>query len=367
MNINMNTKSVYIFPDTMPKEEIMFPLVQFFEQVVYLRPVENDPPEPETLTPLCREAVAANLINYNCPAPLEEHRERFLHLVRELQARPDEFAAQLSNLSLAGLGQKNSESKTTIISTLLQQKGIKEKQQELRSMVLWQARLVLTLGEFFDRDQAELLNNLEQISQKEKGLLAKLREDKQQPFSFTETLSRRNEKTGKQRSLRLKAWSRLLGLGRKGNITPMTVFVTASRDAFDLLTEQYQTEQNQHPVKIIELELPVTCIEENPVEKIIAFKDEAASLLQSIQKIDPAAASSNNDNIAAFNTNWTTLLEKHYPSSDSSRCLLTLYALPGAAAEKLFLETFGRDETDIQFNTPTPVSDSPETIIGILQ
>jgi len=120
-------------------------------------------------------------------------------------------------------------------------------------------------------------------------------------------------------------------------------------------------------IKIIELELPVTCIEENPVEKIIAFKDEAASLLQSIQKIDPAAASSNNDNIAAFNTNWTTLLEKHYPSSDSSRCLLTLYALPGAAAEKLFLETFGRDETDIQFNTPTPVSDSPETIIGILQ
>jgi hypothetical protein len=360
----MNSKKynkICVFPDTMPREEILFPLVQVFEQVVYLRPVENDTPELDTYTSFCKKAVEADRLTFDCPAPLGDNRDRFLQLVKDLQNRPDDYASQLSSLSLAGLGRHNdSESKTTIISTLFKSEGGEDKQNEQRNMVLWQARLVLALGEIFDRSQASLQKNLAQISAREQGLLDELREDNQQPFALTKDLSAQNEKTDKQLRLRMKAWSRLFGLG--SNQSPCSLFVTANNDAFDLLLEQYESEQKKPPVKLIDLMLPVLS-NSQPFKKITAFKDEAKSLLNSILEFN----SSPSQNEEELRASWAEMVDNHYPPAEHPRCMLSLYTFSGITGQKLFLETFGRDENSIQFEANAASSTTPEAIIGILQ
>jgi hypothetical protein len=363
----MNTNTVCIFPDTMVKAEVLFPLVQVFEPVVYLRPVENDLPVTADLSSLCREMVDLDLVRFDCPAPLLDNRDRFVHLVHDLQHRRDDYAGQLSHLSLAGLGNSGkTETKTSIISTLLKQTGIQNEEDEQRTMILWQARLLLKLGEIFDREQKDLQENLERISVREKGLLDELRKDNEQPFSLSKITTASSEKTDSQLRLRLKAWSRLFGLGSH----PITasVFITTSRDAFDLISEHYESMHEQHPQKILKLLLPGGHENDTFAEQRTAFRDDASDLVAAVHRLLDNPETLNEEDQSALNgpeSNWATLLEQHYPAAKNSRCTLSLYSLPSVNPEKLFLETFGRDENDVKKGAEE--SGRTGVIFGILE
>ncbi len=363
----MNTNTVCIFPDTVPTDEVLFPLVQAFGPIVYLRPVENDDPAADSLPPLCRELVESGHVRFSCPAPLAEDRERFLQLVDDLQNRGGDYAGQLSNLALAGLGSsRKTETKTSIISTLLKQTGISDAEEQQLEMLLWQARLILKLAEKFDRDQVELQKNLEQIAARENGLITELREENEQPFSLTRSLAAADGRTDGQLRLRLKAWSRLFGLGSRP-ITA-TTFITTNQDSFDLLTEQYELEQNRAPRLIVKLELPGIPGDSSSVQQSAAFNDDAAELINSLKSIlaDPAAAGKQEAAApGGADSRWTELLEKHYPTAENSRCTLSLYALPGINPAALFLETFGRDEDEILHERKD--SELTGAVIGIVR
>jgi len=349
MNNEKNKTSVCIFPDTMPRAEVLFPLVQVFEQVVYLRPVENDAPAAADLSPLCREMVDLDLVRFDCPAPLLDNRDRFVRLVHDLQHRRDDYAGQLSHLSLAGLGHSGkTETKTSIISTLLKQTGIQEEEDEQRVMLLWQARLLLKLGELFDREQKDLQENLERISVREKGLLDELRKDNKQPFSLNKITTASSEKTEGQLRLRLKAWSRLFGLGSH----PITssVFITTNRDAFDLLNEQYESGHEKHPQQMLNLLLPCSRENDTFAEQLTAFRNDASDLIAAIHRVlaDPELKhEEDQSSLNGADCDWATRLEQHYPAAENSRCTLSLYSLPSVNPGRLFLETFGRDEDDV--------------------
>ncbi len=346
----MNTNSVCVFPDTIPRAEILFPLVQVFAPLVYLRPVENDPPLEQDLSPLCREMVDQNLVRFDCPAPLDDNRDRFLQLVHDLQHRRDDYAGQLSNLSLAGLGRPgNTESKTSIIGTLIKQTGIKDKQDEQQAMILWQARLMLKLAEIFDREQQELQQSLERISERENGLLDELREEDEQPFSLTRTLMRAEGHTDGQLRQRLKAWSRLFALGSR-QITS-SAFITISQDAFDLLLEQYELNEDSKPHHIVNLQLPGGRQTDTAIEQRAAFLRDAADLivlLQNMLKTPLSVDEKNHAALEATESKWAKLQEQHYPADRNGRCILSLYALPGVNPEDFFLETFGRDQDGVR-------------------
>jgi hypothetical protein len=350
MNNKKSNKSICIFPDTIARAEVLFPLVQVFEPVVYLRPVENDPPVGADLSPLCREMVDQDLVRFDCPAPLLDNRDRFLRLVHDLQHRRDDYADHLSHLSLAGLGNNRKiETKTSIISTLLKQTGIQEEQDEQRVMILWQARLLLKLGEIFDREQKGLQENLERISVKEKGLLDELRNDNKQPFSLNKSLAVNSEKTDSQLRLRLKAWSRLFGLG--SHPIASSIFITTSRDALDLLSEHYESVQKKPPKKILSLLLPGGCTNDAFAEQRTAFRNDASDLIAAIHRLLENPKSINEEDFSALNgadCKWATRLEQHYPAAENSRCTLSLYSLPFVNPGKLFLETFGRDEDNVE-------------------
>jgi len=360
----MNINKICVFPDTMLRDEIIFPLVQVFDQVVHLRPVENDIPSLKGCSSLCQQAITDHLVDFCCPAPLGDDRDRFLHLVNDLQQRPDDYAGQLTNLSLAGLGRKKDlESKSTIISTLLKQNGLNHLDHEQREMVLWQARLVLTLGEVFDREQAELQQNLDRLTRREQGLISELREDNQQPFLLTRQLTAENSATNNQLRLRLKAWSRLFGLGSEKLET--SLFVTPCQDAFDLLADHCESAYKQTPEKLFELPLALAGDDSSAMEKCQDFIN-AAGGRENIQKSlfnSPASQAKGQETTVL--ESWQHTLEKHFPTDQFGQCTLSLYAFTAAPPQKLFLESFGRDEDDMQLD-PQLASSSTSTLIGLL-
>ncbi len=363
--MNMNTQSVCIFPDTMPRAEILFPLVQVFAPVVYLRAMENDEPAAEELSPLCREMAAEELIRFAAPAPLGPNRERFLQLVHELQTRPDDYAGQLSQLSLAGLGRRKSESRTTIIGSLLKQSGLADSGEEQRELVLWQARLVLKLGDFFDRDQEELQRNLDRISALEQGLIEELREDREQPFSLTRLLNSTGGRTDNQLRLRLKAWSRLFALGESPPGT--AIFVTAGRDALELLLDRYEQDHGLMPGVDLQLLLPGGRESSDFAEQRQRFLEQSAKLQDLLAAVLEQPAAGNQEAVASLNgeeSDWAALVEENFPRAKNGRCSLSLYRLPGVNAAKLFLDTFGRDEDDLQAEENPAKTD---LLIGLLE
>jgi len=346
----MNTNTVYIFPDTMPRAELLFPLVQVFWPVVYLRPVENDVPVTADQSNLCREMVEEGLLKFNCPAPLADNRDRFLQLVHDLQHRRDDYAGQLSSLSLAGLGgRQKTETKTSIISTLLKQTGIQDEQDEQRAMILWQARLLLKLGEIFDQEQEELQQHLTRISARENGLLAELRKEDEQPFSLTKAFTAGDDRADGQQRLRLKAWSRLFALGNQQ--IDASTFITTSRDAFDLLIEQYELVQKIPAQPMLTLPLPGgRAAADTFAEQRAAFINDASGLIDDLKRLLKNPTSINEKDRITLNgpgSKWTNLLEQHYPAGKNSHCTLSLYFLPGVDPGNLFLETFGRDEDNV--------------------
>ena len=193
----MSIDLAYIFPNILPDNGLVFPLAQLFEQVVFLRPVEDDPPKIDIpFSPeIADQQGSGECINYSCPAPLAEDRDRFLALLRDIRSRPEDYAGHLGNLS-AGLGNmvRPNEQEHAIMDTLLRQTGIRtgsgehtpqaEKGQEKNasSVRLWQARLLLKLGESVDRNQAEIRRNLDRMTRQQEDLLKDLREGGREVF-----------------------------------------------------------------------------------------------------------------------------------------------------------------------------------------
>ena len=349
----------------MPRAEVLFPLVQVFTPIVYLRAVEDDIPDPANLSEPTREMIDQGLVRYDCPAPLADNRDRFLALIDDLQHRRDDYAGQLSNLSLAGLSSRKSESKTTIISTLLQQTGVDDSADEQLMQVLWQARLVLKLGESFDLEQAELKKNLERISARESGLVEELRQETSQPFSLTTSLSAADARPDGQQRLRLKAWSRLFGLGK--NRFSAGAFITTRRDSFDLLLEQYEQMHAVLPQPLLRLLLPGLQPGTDAARQRAAFQEDAAELISSCRKIlaDPDTITDQDfSDLDGAESQWARVLEKHYPLEEYPRCTLTLCHLPGVDIGKFFLETFGRDEDEAQ---EPGKKQQTGTVIGVLE
>ena len=95
----MSIDAAYIFPNILPEDNIVFPLVQLFEQLVFLRPVEDDPPEAASpfFRGLNKEQGERNRVIFTCPAPLAEDRDRFLGMLEDIFLHPEEYAGHLGN------------------------------------------------------------------------------------------------------------------------------------------------------------------------------------------------------------------------------------------------------------------------------
>lgn len=340
----MKTTSAVIFPDTVPATQLLTSLVLVFEPVVYCQAVENDD-SGKPLDAICQEMLDLSYCNLHIPAPLEEDRERFLHLVRGLKNNRDDYAAQLTHVSLAGISsgsQPGTESQSSILSSLLAGHGIKSSNQELKDKLLWQARLVLKLGEQYDVEQQKVDEEMRTIHEREQKMFSGVSSGESM-FHLTEKLATPVADTNRMQRLRLKAWSRMFCFGPNTLVDPK-VFVTADPDAVDRLLEEYERSAGSRPDAFVSLQLPAYPIDDNYFEKLQQFKQDKASLLGSLSDLLEATSSFTKEELDA----WNTTLEKYFPSSEYGRCRLTLYQLTGIMVKKLFLDSFGHDEENLE-------------------
>lgn len=340
----MKKHSALYFPDTVPDHQVLFPLVLVFQPLVYCQPVENDQQE-EICSPLCGEFFRHSLYQPVFPAPLGPDKERFMRLLSDLRHRGDDYAAQLSYVSLASLGavsKKEPETKSSIMSSLLAGYGIAQVKPDKKTMVLWQARLILKLGEFFDEDQQLLRKEMENINTREKGLISELRKESEHSFSFTEQLFSGSSEDGGMQRLRLKAWARIFALG-SACPEESSVFITKNNDAFELLAEEYERMNGNRPGKIIRLLLPAKASgASDAVEQLKKFAGDAEEFLDQINT--QLHGSTRDSNMLEKNDAWEDLVEQYFPAKNCGRNELNLYSFDQVSPRRLFLDSFGNDD-----------------------
>jgi hypothetical protein len=288
----MFAELAYIFPDVLPKEATLFPLVQLFASLVYLTPAENDLPD-------CAALPYKELLHFQCPVLLGVNRQRFFRLLDELRQRPADYVALL----LAGRGNRAPESQEDIISALRQQ-GHEESDMQER---LWQARLLLKLGQFVEQEEEDIRLRLHRIRLREEELLHSLRDDYQDaavPPSAAVQLP------DSRRLLLLKAWQTLLACACEPLLT--NIFVTADRDAFAAVMTESRAETNA----VLTLPLPAVAAEGDAGAQRHHFRQAAAELISTLPT-------------AVDQARWQKLLERHYPAAAHGRCLLSLHVVPG--------------------------------------
>jgi hypothetical protein len=343
-------KTACIFPETVPGDEILFPLAQVFARLVYCQAVENDEIPAQLASELREQLEQAGLAEVHVPAPLGEDRDRFVALIHDLTSRPGDYAAQLKHLSLAGIGQsgrRGEETKGSIITTLMGTGfGSKAGPVGEEEQLLWQARLVLKLGEIFDAGQVDLRREMERIEAREKGLLAELRREEPQPFNLTRQLQIGEGSMDGMPRLRLKAWSRLFCLGSEKR-EDFTAFITASQDGFDLLVEEYEREKEGQARTLIDILLPARPGGGDPLAGREELARAGGDYLEAIGRslADPGGAIDElTSALADPGGPWADLLESVYPEAACGRVLLHLSFFGSVAPCRLFMAAFGRDE-----------------------
>jgi hypothetical protein len=369
----MNTRSAILFPDTVPTEQMLFPLVQVFDRLVYFQVVENDAVSPVLHSELCEEMVRESFCSITVPAPLGEDRERFLRLLSDLRTRRDDYAARLGHVALAGIssaGRREAESKTSILSRLLSGGGLAAADGDKAALLLWQARLVLKLGEMYDAEQEQLNAELWKIKEEEEHLLSRLRSEAEFPFALTRQISSVSPERKEMPMLRCRSWARIFALGP---VRPDAdnIFLSGDGDAVDSLLEQYEKRTGRRPERLMSCLLPARRSKgnNNLLQRIRRFRSESASLFGNLDELVdnlPAAVRAGSEAWTREKEDaWETLLARLYPSEINGRARLSLYACPDVLPRRLFIDAFADDREELLM--PAFPGEGSGLVLGILR
>lgn len=322
------------FPDTSLYSETQYPFLLFFDQLHFINPIENndifDSNHIFAEHGLCQE---------DTPKPLGNDRDRFIHLIKDILTRKDDYLTQLNLLTLAqysSSSDKQRESRTEIMSSILGP-GVSAitDEKETATELLWRARLLLLLGQKYDMEEEELASHLQVLDDKEIELFKKLQgndeEEQDNPFSEIMELQK---KTIKQNAsmiyARCREWMRLL------EDTPLEnsqLLVTTKQDAFDYCSDNFEKQYNSLPQYIDALPLPayIGREAEGVIEKVQQFKENNAELIKMLQQqiiplleqeYDRNERTGIDDKLLA---KWEEALEQQFPENISGRKQLKLF------------------------------------------
>ena len=337
----MNKSIACVFPETLPDERLLFPLVQVFGQVVHLQAIENEPPEQGAETAFSEQCRRQGRLQGFTPVPLGGQRDRFIALIQDMRRRGEAYTSQLSMLTLAGINHRDHrESHHAILSNLLHHGDIKEQQET--ELLLWQSRLIVKLGEFYDMEQAELRSALDAITSRQDTLLAELCEEEENPF----VLPGANWDTGQDTDgilrHRLKAWTRLCFHG--GNPAP-GLLVTHHRTAMDLLQEVYEKLFRTSPRHLISLEIPVIACGQHDADLGEPLIRQCPSLDTAMSRLAATGGGLQLEEdmeelLRTGRSEWSRCTSRFFSSGRNERRFLDLVLFPEISAQRLFAESF---------------------------
>ena len=341
----MNSLKTVLFPATVIHSIRQYPIFLLFSQINIISAVEShgqESPEESTDT-----FINSGLCQVDTPCPLGDNLDRFLHLVTDIKTRKDDYAAQLSSLTLAAMTssyKSGEQSERAIINEFLTPKDLsaEEKQQDHEAK-LWQARLVLAIGEILDLEEEEIAKNLSMVDDDTSGLFNALHgdsEDFEQDSPFAEL----SQLTGNFSAVhsgnmtkRLESWTTIFTESKQ---TDSNIFLTTSADVLDTITESYEKVTGSSPVEYTGIELPglIGWTEQEAVDATQTFQQENAQLTQGLDSILTMLLSGEE---SAQNTwyditaKWKIQLEESFPEKKWGRLTVTVTLFPDCNINEL--------------------------------
>ena len=347
----MNSLNTVYFPGTDIYSIRQYPIFLLFQKLHLIQPVEDGPAdsgvEPSD------NFIKSGFCQVHTPCPLGENRDRFLHLVTDIRNRRDDYAAQLSSLTLAAMGgwsKPNEDSERDIINSLYTPRDLEEEaRKEEKVEKLWQARLVLAIGEILDREEEEIAVNLAMLDDDQAGLFKELQGESdsgEEDSPFAELLQVESNLGSAHLGnikKRFKSWKTLFV---EGNMEECEIFLTSSQDAGDLLLELYEKKTNISPQSFVGPELPglVGRDSTEAYETISKFVEKKRGLLSRIHDMlgeFSGAAELSREKLKettsreALLQQWHEELEADFPIKQFGRIQVRIYIFPGLTCSTL--------------------------------
>lgn len=334
----MNSLKTVLFPATVIHSIRQYPLFLLFPQLHILSPTESQDSGEAQESP--DSFIKSGLCQVDTPCPLGEDLDRFLMLVKDIESRKDDYAAQLSSLTLAGMSGtpgSSDDSERSIISELLTPTDVSaEEAQQDAEAKLWQARLVLSIGEILDREEEEIAKNLSVLDDDTSGLFNALKgemdeDDEDNPFAELNQLkSNFNAVHSGNIANKLKAWATLF---EKSKLQDADLFVTTSPDVIDILSESYDALVEKSPTQYTGLEIPglIGWSEEEALEEVKEFTRTSTSLLNQLasQVKGIMQGEADSEQFQELTSDWSKKLEEQFPEDTQGRSNVTLYLYEG--------------------------------------
>ncbi len=253
----MKTLETLYFPDTAILSLRQVPLFLLFPTVHIITPVEDDPQNSNVF-------MENSFCQCHTPYPLGKDRQRFLYLINDIQNRKDDYAAQLSHITLASMSEKQNTGeslKHQIVSSLLgRQQDDKKDENNSRNDLLWQARLVLKIAEILDREEEEVARSLAFLEESETDLFERLKgedDDEQDISEMYDDLKNVRTKLDRPRTesvkKRMKAWFRFVA---DAQLPGCRIWSTTMQETTDILFENHEKEHGQPPEHLASFKLP---------------------------------------------------------------------------------------------------------------
>jgi len=348
----MNTLNSLYFPGTTIYSISQYPLFLLFPKIDLLSPAEGNihGEEPQTTDSF----IESGLCRTHTPYPLGKDLKRFIHLVNDIKNRKDDYASQLSALTLAAMsdpaGSKESSSQE-IISSLMGTETLSAKENEEKQTVkLWQARLFLAIGEMLDHEKEEIALQLAVTKFKETQLFSDLqgKADEQPDSNLIEKLAFIRSSitpTGQDNSKkRLQAWKQLY---REDDIPETSLLVTSSGDAADLILDSFDKNSGRIAVHLGQLSLPagIRLKREDVLSAVNNFRRDYSDILDIftdtlVQFKTGGKLEKENTIDPSFSHSWEELLQTQFPAEKFGRALLSIYGFSGTPCSSLLEEDF---------------------------
>jgi len=361
----MTRLSALLFPETVPAMQSIATLLCFFDTAAYYLPIE---PGDNHLEP-ARQLLHGLCTGY-APAPLGNDRDRFNHLVRELQSYRSEDITRLFSFAKAeitsGQIRDQDESSAGTLFTALHKPTDSSSSESLRER-LWQARLVLKLAEMLEENEAEIKNGLAAVTSIEQKLYGSLQgtgepdPDELASIAGDDTAApgnsfaqQPNDQSLSQADLliplRVKAWAELLMVDRLRK--PTCFLATAQKDAAALLIDGCENVFHKQPVKLLSLLLPVAPplgaddkaaeeffnrrrIMQTEVNGSLAAIDDFLLETAGLNGIGPGIINLPADLDKEIHS-WNAAVLNTFPGATENSKMLDFYCFPAISIERLF-------------------------------
>ncbi len=353
----MNSLNTLYFPGTEIFSIRQYPIFLLFQKINLIKPVEEDPAHPGEES--SDSFIKSGFCQVHTPCPLDENRKKFLALVEDIRNRKDDYAAQLSSLILAsksGSAGGDEESERSIINSLFTPKELQVKSQvAAKEEKLWQARLILAIGEILDQEEEEIARNLAVFEDDQAGLFKELHGDLEEveednPFAeLCQLESNLNAVNTGNIKKRFNGWKTLF---LESDMQQCELFLTTNQDAGELLLEAYEKATNLPAPLVANLELPglIGWNSAEAFQAVETFAKENGDLLKQIQELlasfsqqedsvgqdkKQSSANMNIAAIAATTEEWQKQIETSFPAKQYGRIQVKCYLFPGIACATL--------------------------------